>query len=97
MHWISWSQRLGDRILQLFGLKPSPEKIELEMLRARQRLEDERLLEEMRANLARKSGKDRSFESFFADLAAKDASDHGKAADPVVDRHIQKKAKATAP
>lgn len=43
MHTISSSQRLGDRVLQTFGWKPSPERLELDRLRERDAERDEEL------------------------------------------------------
>lgn len=52
LSWISWLHRINDRFLQLFGLKPSPERIQLDALR-RAEAERQRSYESLAAALDR--------------------------------------------
>lgn len=93
LSWISWIHRVGDRFLQLFGLKPSPERIELDALR-RAEAERQRSYESLAAAFDRidsdqpsSSGGDFSVdvEKLLADAlnsAAADASSSSSSASP---------------
>lgn len=78
MSWLSTFSLLGDRILQLVGLKPSAEKLELELLREREnrrkrdlerRLEDARTELDKAAKSTKSSSSSAYWESLLADLA----------------------------
>lgn len=94
MSWLSSFSLLGDRILQLLRFKPSPEKIELELLRDREmrRKRDlERRLDDARTELNKAAEKTSAttdtsssayWESLLADLAAMDADFEKAASSP---------------
>lgn len=94
MHWISWTQRLGDRLLQFLGLKPSPEFLELQAYRLREarRQREVRELESLLADHLKTETAHRGWDTLLDDLKGNKGSVVQSKPEAVVDRDANKPA-----